>query len=163
MLGRNKFIGDKLGYNLWIAILSFFLLPIILVEFVSYEYLFGILLTILYIVIVVILGRKSSKIDKKIESYDSFLKTGKLIKNVPFYKHEIYYGREPERKPDTFFAVVDYRTKDGQIVTLGRAEEFSISDYGKRTTMDLYIDEDNVENYIIGFDLEEQIKNNELY
>lgn len=155
--------NEKLGYICWIAILSFFLIPLIVLAFIKYAYLMFIILLFVYIFILVVFGKKINIVEEKILSYNKFLKDGRLIKDVPFYKHVIYFDKLLKSSPTTFFAVVDYTTKDGKTVTLGRYEEFSLKDYGDRTTMDLFIDEDNIENYIIGFDLEEQIKNNELY
>ncbi len=160
---RNKLLGDKLVYVFGIVLLCLFLLPSIIISFKIHRYILFTILFVPFITLFILCIVKMDKIDEEIRKYNKFLKNGKLIKNVPFYKHELYYGREPAGAPISFYAIVDYKTKDGKIVTLGRAEQFSINDYGNRTIMDLYIDEDNIENYIIGFDLEEQIKNDELY
>lgn len=106
---------------------------------------------------------KINKIEDEIAKYDNFLKNGKLIKDIPFIKHNIIYRAILHESSSSFVAVVDYQTIDGKTLTLGRFEKFPIDKYGDRNTIDLYIDEENPENYIIGFDLEEQKKNNELY
>ena len=118
---------------------------------------------VLYFIIAAFFLNKINIIDEEISKYDNFLKNGKLIKDIPFVKHNIIYRGIMDESSSTFVAVIDYQTKDGKTLTLGRIEKFPKDKYGNRNTIDLYIDEENPENYIIGFDIEEQIKNDELF
>ena len=100
--------------------------------------------------------------NKEIKSYRNFLKNGKLIKDLPFVKHNIIEKNGKNYSKTAFIAVVDYKTKEDKIITIGGEYGLSIEKYGDRETVDLYIDETNLNNYIIDFDLEDKIKNNEL-
>ena len=163
MSEKTKFSASKLGAIIFLAVMAFSLMLIVIyahLDEVKTTYYYITLVFFVVFLILSIIGLIRLSIEAK--SYREFLKSGKLIKDLPFVKHTYIEKIKEEKTINSFIAVVDYKTKDGKTISIGSEYGLDIEKYGDRKTVDLYIDENNLKNYIIDFDLEEKIKNNEL-
>lgn len=163
MSEKTKFKGERLAALIFIILMLISLIGAILGKLYNdLDDVVFYVAAIVSIILLIIAVTNFIILNKNIKSYREFLKSGKLIKDLPFIKHNLIEKVEKKSSMTKFIPVVDYITKDGKTITIGGEYGIDTKKYGDKKTIDLYIDENNLKNYIIDFDLEDKIKNNEL-